>query len=68
MLAGGTDNNPLRLCSGYVWDHSSPEKHQGKLRVKSDTAHRERLPTGDKTRRPGSSSVHGRFGGDGWHK
>jgi len=32
-LAGRTENGPLRLYSGGVWDHPSSGKNQGKLRT-----------------------------------
>ena len=31
--AEGTENGPLGLCSGRVWDHPSSGKNQGKLRA-----------------------------------
>ena len=33
ILAGGTENGPLRLRSGVEWDHLSSGKNQGKLRT-----------------------------------
>lgn len=57
-LAGGTENGPLRLRSGVVWDYPSSGKNQGKLR----TNHQQLTPDQDYERKwkfvsPDSSQI-----------